>query len=428
MRIFIINYYYPPVVNAHAYRWEQIARHWAAEGYQVEVISGRAIGVKNNYKDAGVSVKRVGLTAMPTGFSSNVNSNSGVIIGLRTSLLKLLRPIYRLLYWPDAMWHWVPSVILEILRRRATKYDLVVSYYPCAGAHLAAAVLKKWTKSAELIWIADYGDPFSTSITMPPNNFSLYRRLNEIFERYLLCSANACVFTNEDTAAKYEGLICQSEKVKVIPHLVDVKKFYAGSCSLSQSAAEFPSARLINLVYIGGFHREIREPTQLFELMRQLNKETSSVFRLTIYGPENGFNLSPDDCPYIEYKGEIQRGQAVELIGNADILINVDNKNCAMVPSKLVEYIGTGRPLINIGIQGSENLVLQRYVADGHAHLVTPDSLATVGIEPVKEFILSKLGSVAPSQDVLRALSGNTLEVVAGEYKKLFMIARDPSS
>ena len=389
MRILVINYYYPPVVDAHAYRWEQIARYWVTQGHQVEVITSRVFGVSNYSVDAGVRVTRVGLIARPIKHSFTANAPSGLVAKLRTGLVNLLRPIYRLLYWPDAMWHWMPSAMLEALRRRSTKYDLVVSYHPCLGAHLAAATLKRWSKFSEMTWVADYGDPFSTSTTMPPNNFSLYRRLNLLIERSLVRSAKLCVFTNENTAKNYREIVCQSEKVRVIPHLVDINKFYSGMHSSPQaSVVSADTHRVINLLYIGGFHRGIREPTQLFNLIELLSKDTSNEFRLKIFGPANGFNLSSDACPSIKYMGMVEREKAIEMMREADILINVDNENCVMVPSKLVEYIGTGRPLINLGRESVEHAALQSYVASGHALLISQNKLVR---SKIKSIIFSAL-------------------------------------
>lgn len=419
MQILIINYYYPPVVDAHAYRWEQIARYWVSQGHRVEVITGRALGVLNYSVDDGVRITRVGLIARPTKLSFPRNSTSNIVTGFRTALLNLLRPIYRLLYWPDAMWHWIPSVLFEVLRRRSKKYDLVVSYYPCIGAHVAAAALKNWSKFSNLTWIADYGDPFSTSTTMPPNNFALYRRLNLLLERNFAGAASFCVFTNEDTAAKYRELICPPEKVRVIPHLGDIQNLYAGLRLSRQTPTGYnDTPQVINLVYIGGFHRGIREPTLLFDLIRQINKNTTNKFNLTIFGPENGFNLTPEDCPYIKYMGVVAREKAIELMREADILINIDNENCVMAPSKLVEYIGTGRPLINLGKKSTEHAALQRYAGSGHAFLLLQSRLLS-DVKSVEKFILNKFYEVAPLDDVMFALKGHTLEAIADDYKNI---------
>ena len=194
MRVLIINYFYPPVVDAHAYRWEQIARYWITQGHQVDVITSRLHGVPNRSLQAGVNVTRVGLVARPIMHSPAAQQRTmGILARLKSSLARALRPLYRKLYWPDAWWHWWLSALREVLGRRYVNYDLIVSYYPCFGAHLAAAALQRWTKCSGVKWIADYGDPFSTSLTMPPNNFALYSRLNQLAERHIAHQADMLV-------------------------------------------------------------------------------------------------------------------------------------------------------------------------------------------------------------------------------------------
>ena len=203
MRILILNYFYPPVVDAHAYRWEQIARCWVAQGHQVDVVCGRLRGVPNPRVQAGVNVTRVGPVRRSTMlFTPPVGGGTDLRTRLTSAIVKALRSAYRGLYWPDAWWHWWPSALREVLKR-SEAYDLVVSYSPCLGAHLVAAALKQRARSSGLVWIADYGDPFSTSSTMRPNNFAVYRGLNGVAERHIASRANAVVFTNYGTAADY---------------------------------------------------------------------------------------------------------------------------------------------------------------------------------------------------------------------------------
>ena len=46
--------------------------------------------------------------------------------------------------------------------------------------------------------------------------------------------------------------------------------------------------------------------------------------------------------------GKLPPQQAEEYIGDADFLINIDNKASNQVPSKIFEYISTGKPIVNL--------------------------------------------------------------------------------
>ncbi len=429
MRILIINYFYPPVVDAHAYRWEQIARHWTSQGHRVDVICGRLHGVPDRDIQAGVDVTRVGVVARPLMHSPAAQGPApGMRARLVSRLVDALRPLYRKLYWPDAWWHWWPGALREVFARRHVDYDLVVSYSPCFGAHLAAAALKRWTRSRGLTWVADYGDPFATSLTMPPNNFALYGGLNQRAERCVGRRADALVFTNEGTATAYrEAGVCPPHKLRVIPHLVDLDRLYAGGRGEPRGTPdEAGAAPATHLLYIGGFHRGIREPDQLFDTVRRLNRNAAREYLLTIYGPSNGFDLSPADCPQIRYQGMIQRDVALDLLRDADVLVNVDNMNCAMVPSKIVEYIGTGRPLLNLTSGGASHEAVARYVARGFGLELTRDDVSFDEEDPVARFLARTAGAVAPLDVVEQVLEGHTLASVAAQYLGLTTASRQP--
>lgn len=420
MRVLIVNYYYPPLIDAHAYRWEQIAKYWAKSGHQVEVITGRIRGTLDRRSESGVDVTQVGVIARSVQVSPPAGSGALQPRRLRSRIMDFLRPLYRKLYWPDSAWYWIPSLILELVRRRGVKYDLVISYYPCMGAHLGVAALKYFSKYPGFKWIADYGDPFSTSLTMQPNNYAVYDRINKRTERSLARSANFMVFTNEATADAYRVALGTHENVQVIPHLVNIDRLYsAGFRSGSDVSAP------VVLYYIGGFYKNIREPGRLFDLVRSMNKGGNKKYLLKIYGPLNAFSLaelSPADCPEIMYLGPIERDKAIEILKTADAIVNVDNENCIMTPSKIVECISTGRPIVNITNEGVAYPPLQAYERGGYSISVVEDEISDDSVVAVKHF-LGNHGHAesAPLMVVKEALNRHALETVASQYMELGM-------
>ena len=424
MRILIINYFYPPVVDAHAYRWEQIGRYWVEQGHQVNVISGRLTSVADHILQDGVAVTRVGMFARLAMVSSAPGSAfKNKQSPVKVFILRIFRRLYRKIYWPDGWWHWSLSAMQEVLRNEHRGYDLIISYSPCFGAHLAAALLKRNAHSGDSTWIADYGDPFSISSSMPPNNFRLYSRLNWLVEREVFRKAGAVVFTNQSTFDSYKVIAAPHEnKLHVIPHLVDVQKLYADKNKISKrDRCAAITSNTIELLYVGGFHRGIREPEALFTLIRQLNRIEDRKYCLTIYGPTNGFDLSPDDCPQILYKGMVSRKKAMELIREADILVNVDNMNCVMSPSKIVEYIATGRPLLNLNAGGALHPALSKYLDNQFAFNVTKNEISYNNVDSVARFLSRMAGVVAPQDLVEKALEGYTLQNVANQYSALVL-------
>ena len=410
MRIIIINYYYAPAIDAHAYRWTQISQHWASQGFDVEVITCRIKGMPSKSIESSVKIFRTGLTSRSPSTSTSQTIKT-IRSTIKSKIIDFLRPAYRKFYWPDALWHWFPFALLALLQRRKEKYDLVVSYYPSYSAHLAALIFKKISTKSNFKWILDYGDPFCTSESWMPNNYAIYNKLNKYIE--LKCNNHGeMIFTNTETANAYRDKLSTKNEFKVIAHIGDIKKFYAHS-----KVNSIPKNQSIKLCYIGAFHPKIREPYRLFKLIKKLIEINGIDIELSIYGPTNGFNLSPNDCPQIKHHGYIQRDNAIEVMKSADFIITIDNENCIMTPSKNVECIATGRPIINIANPSVSYEPMNNYIEAGYAVSVMDKDISDAAVSEVHAFILRHHGSAsAPFETVQRVLSAHLLENVAAAY------------
>lgn len=337
MKILIINYFFPPVGGAHSYRWQQIAHEWGQQGHEVTILTSKSM-------DRGKVSKGVNLVEAGNAVPKNrFHKNSGQAMGFKWALVnKLIKPIYRKLYWPDGLWYWLPALLSKLLKMQASKYDLVISYSPTFSAHLGVLFFKLINKSG-FKWIADYGDPFSLSPTMPPNNLFLYNHLNRYVEKKILKEANVAVFTNKETLTAYQEVF-DDAIYKYIPHAVDIDAFY------EKKKVYDSSRKRIRLCYVGGFHKGIREPYRAIEVIKAVINEAakedlSIVF--DIYGPNNGIDIDKLATGSVFYHGPIDRESAIRQMKSSDILVNIENINCLMSPSKIVEYIATGLPILN---------------------------------------------------------------------------------
>lgn len=418
MKILIVNYYYPPTTDAHAYRWAEIAKFWVKSGHNVHVITGKVFGSKNSSIDEGVSIKRVGFIPKQNPKISNFGGTPSLTKRIIIKLMNLLRPFYRKVYWPDALWYWFPTVMLELIKRRKVKYDLIVSYYPCFSSPLAVAVLKYFNRKSNMDfkWIIDYGDPFCASETWQPNNYKIYNKLNVALEKKFSQSGEL-VFSNVATANAYENKLKSNKGFEVIPHLVNIEEFYSRNYINPQSSGKSE----ITLCYIGSFHKNIREPFRLFNLIKKLNFHEPGKYILNLYGPENDFDMSPKDCPEIKYHGPIPRKKALGELSKSDFIINVDNENCVMTPSKIVECISTGRPIINISNSFTSYKPIENYIDAGYSISITDDIMSNEIVEKVRVFVDShqRWGKTAAIDVVKKSLYGHEIDYVADKYIKL---------
>ncbi|WP_029232367.1 hypothetical protein [Butyrivibrio sp. VCB2006] len=103
----------------------------------------------------------------------------------------------------------------------------------------------------------------------------------------------------------------------------------------------------INFVYVGQLYDDIRNP----ELMLKLFTKLPENYILHLYGGGSEKTVSK----YKEVLGDrlvlhgwVSSSESIKAQKEAHILINLNNNIKNMLPSKLIEYINTGKPILNI--------------------------------------------------------------------------------
>lgn len=418
MKILLVNYYYAPMVSAHAYRWTQLSAYWAKKGHEVHVICSSIDGsVCENIVD-NVSVSRVGLIRAKKIRSEQINSTDSSARQKYSAVAKsFLRFFYRKIYWPDGLWYWSFSVIGELIKRRSLDYDLVVSYSPSFTAHLAVLFFRKICRRS-FYWVADYGDPFATSITMPNNNTQLFRRLNFLADSAVLRNASKVCFTSNNTYEDYCSTFGTMSNACVIPHMADISDVYENTKHVVNPA-------FVRLVFIGNFHKGIREPFLAAKIIERiaeylsLNNDTRVVF--DIYGASNGVDLASICSSVVKWHGPLERSCTAKVIGEADFLVNIENTNCSMIPSKIVEYIATGKPIIDIAKTYADvPPLMAAYAMEGKAMVMTNEYITE--LDSVLNFMRNYRGKDKISFEFLNDfLKDYGIEHISSKYLSDFI-------
>ena len=105
---------------------------------------------------------------------------------------------------------------------------------------------------------------------------------------------------------------------------------------------------LTHCVFLGTLYPTIRPPEKIVSIVAEI-KEKYICF--DFYGRK--LNLIESASKYevakniINIKGTIESELAKTVRNKADVLVNIDNTNLTQVPSKIFEYISTGKPIIN---------------------------------------------------------------------------------
>jgi glycosyltransferase involved in cell wall biosynthesis len=186
--------------------------------------------------------------------------------------------------------------------------------------------------------------------------------LDKIIEKKIFKRSDHISVTNHNIANEYMRIIPGLlHKVTVIPPLLVL--------TTSLQNEKRVNREKIILGYFGTLYQGLREPAYLLRLFEGLLR------RVPGFGLELHFWGSTDSCleQFDQYAhlvgrsiflhGEIARQVVVEHMAEVTVLVNIGNSCKFQLPSKLVEYMGAGKPIVNIPCipDDGSTLLLQNY-------------------------------------------------------------------
>ncbi len=357
MKVLLISYSFTPAQNPRAYRWTSIARHWAAQGYEVDVVCGPLAPPPGTGSINGVRIHRVPWSGL-SGLRDKVKA-AGVKVhldgapfgqaGARRWLAELSLGLWKALSWPDyaCLWYWNARARALALADDLHPDLMISSSLPFTG-HLAGLAVK--ARHPGLPWVVDIGDPLSFGDGEPANNVALYAWLNTRVERKVFAAANAISVTTQGTAARYREIFpASSSKLSVVPPLL--------SEAFSPSQSDAPSAPAndrVDMVFVGTLYGSLRRPDSLLRLFVKLMAHRGGE-RLDLHFYGNLASCASSFEPYrhllgrrIYLHGLVPQPQALAAMRRASVLVNIGNATTYQLPSKVVEYLAMNRPILNL--------------------------------------------------------------------------------
>lgn len=356
MRILVITHSYYPANDPRAFRWGAICEHWAKNGIVVDVVCAAAkIGLPNSEQINGVNVFRINDPSQKFRAENLENYNVETSIlswkkKIKNLFYRILKKIVLCLRWPDFAWLWMPRVYRQTRDLlRAYRYDGIVSVALPFSSHVVVLCLGK--KRNNIPWVCDYGDPFSFLKKSPINNYNIYKGLNRLIEQKVMRSSRKISVTTLETAENYiDYLKVHKDWFHLIPPLVTNNFITLADCkNISMS-----EVRPLHLIFAGTLYKKIRNPRFLLELLAEAKKQIlPRKLVIHFYGPtgdcQNEFEtFSGAINDWVFLHGSVDKSELLHLYAQADVLVNIGNLTSYQAPSKIIEYMSTGLPILNI--------------------------------------------------------------------------------
>jgi hypothetical protein len=329
---------------------------------------------------------------------------------------------WKQVYWPDFACGWyLPAARAAEALLREGGYDRLVSVsHPFTG-HLVGGRLK--ARHPSLPWVMDVGDPFAFIEGTPVNNARLYTGLNHRTERRFLRAAAAVSVTTEGTRARYAQVFPEvAPRVSVIPPLLSLAQAPAGGGRfLRTRPGRLP------LVFVGTLHARLRSPARLLALFRALlGTPVGTRLELHFVGPLNG--CEDAFAPYADLMddrvfchGAVTRAEAFAAMSEAAAVVNLGNRSGYQLPSKVVEYVATGRPVLNL--PGAADDVSVEFFAGYPAALQLGHREPDGAEEVARVAAWLECGRGADAAAVERCLAPYRLDAIVDQYERLLECA-----
>jgi glycosyltransferase involved in cell wall biosynthesis len=344
----------------------------------------RAGGCANKINDNGVSVYEI--------FAGNVGNNAFL--------------------WPVNRFYnaWVCSATkFAIQHLNRIRYDLVISVsYPFWTSNIA----KNISKALHAKWFLYELDPYYFNQVNKRSKLS--KSLAYIREVTAFQKADKILLTNElynqyIQEAKFATF--KDKFVKIgIPALDDI--------AYSETKVRHdPKPRLI---YAGAFYDHIRKPDYMLRLLLDICSRHN--FKLLLYskGCEETLNRYKRLYNgYLDICGFIEPERLYESLCASDFLVNIGNTVTNQVPSKLFEYMATGKPIIHF--YSMDNDTCLPYLANYPLHISIKEAVDEYEYnrKSTEKFCLEKIGCALDSTVVSEALEGMLAANIAKRIYRL---------
>jgi hypothetical protein len=317
-KILIVSRAFYPIIAPRSFRATELAKEFSLQGHEVVVLTH-----KRNY-DYSTFEAENGLLVRDF-----VHGSWFEICG-STFIHKVLRFISNYLFlFPDIQLTWKLRKALSKLNG----FDLLISIAVPYPVHWGVALARKKNNNLCKIWVADCGDPFIGNKEDGMRKPFYFKHIEDWFCR------NADFITIPVKEALTAYPIKYQKKIRVIPQGFKFELKAIDTVNNNKGEKIF-------FAYAGSLSKGFRDPTLFLEYL--CIKENID-FEFVVYTKDVGLiePFLPRLLNKIKLRDYIPRDELLVELKKMDFLLNVENINDVQVPSKLIDFAITGRPILS---------------------------------------------------------------------------------
>ena len=325
---------------------------------------------------------------------------------------KLLQPLFNI---PDKRLWWAFKVYLFLHRTNLLKEENVNTILTFGNPMSSHILGTRLSREYKLQHIAHYSDPWNGSPY--DTKKGLIKFLNEKLESYVLKNVNHCIFTNSSVLKFYQQRNLDL-KSSVLHHSFDKSAY-----PININRNGYPQSKYVVRI-IGDFYGP-RSPDLLLKLInRHMTKNHIVKIEFEFYGQIDiqKFNLMVSNMNLsacVKHYGRVSYTKSLELMCTCDLLLLIDANILPnlFLPSKLIDYIGSGTNLFAITNEGPASYLLEQL---GHNYS-TFNELETV----IPKLIESLSKGVRRNEADIHIINNYEVESISSSFDKLMLMLID---
>lgn len=355
MKIVIISQTIHPARYPRSYRATELAIEFAKRGYQVKLfgVIGHWDYTKFQYDNPNIMV-----SSIPVFFAKENSQGTHKLNIIDRILAKLFG---RIIYFPLIEFLFRVPQILYLERN----IDVLITIAMPHSLHWGAGISKIFfPNSFPKTWIADCGDPFmGNPIKTPPFYF-------QFLENLFLKNANWISVPIRNAIKAYNKKY--DHKFVVIPQGFLIPKFDFNKEKRNKTKI---------FIYAGTFYTDHRNPKPFLDFLVSYTGD----FQFVIY------TKTPDFVtPYLNKLGEkleirdyIDRVDLIDIMRKSDFLINFSNRSDVQLPSKLIDYFISQKPILNVDFNDEYKVTFHEFMNGDYSKQMVFDDKDQYRIENV---------------------------------------------
>ncbi len=323
-RVTMLLFHHPPLGGSASYRNSLMSLHLSSRGWTPRIITVMT----------WVSYFRDPTIKHGSGMIRTPAPDPASYLGLlgRFGLSRLAGIISRWISFPDRSLPWSLLAIPEALKASRNS-DVIFSTSPPESTHLLAWILKKLTGKP---WVADFSNEWSDNPSREdsPRRLRLHRRL----ERFLLKSADRITTLSPFHTALLKRTYPRPERIETLWTGWDPEE--AGPAGL------LPPKENAKIMFTGMFYG-IQRPDPFLDAVDH-GKIPGIEFHILGDVWDSSDRLRKASIP-VKVLGRFPRGGVLQRMREADfLLITLTRHAPGVVPGKMFEYAGAGRPILAV--------------------------------------------------------------------------------